>query len=77
MKRRMASLVFLLAGLMAVFSGSLKADEQAQSSQAESRDEKLSKRLDAIEQKENDILKQLEDIKAELYIVKIRASLKT
>ena len=37
----------------------------------------LSHRLDAIERKESDILNALADIKAELEIVKIRATLKT
>ena len=39
-------------------------------------DTKLSAKLASIEQKQNDILSQLAAIKEELYIVKIRASLK-
>lgn len=39
--------------------------------------DKISQKLDAIEQKQNQILKQLDEMKSELYIIKVRASLKS
>ena len=66
MKRWIITLGFLFVACAMVFSAPASADTQ----------DKVLARLDVIEQKEDQILKQLDQMMAELKIVKVRATLK-
>lgn len=87
--RRFILSVLLGAGIFGVFSGiSMAGDSHPQNYPApgnaiteqiakavESGNQALSGRLEAIEAKQDQIIKHLEEIKQELNIVKVRASL--
>ena len=78
MKRRV-----MFLSLLAIFFGTLcgtpvKAEETSGShSSLQTLDEKISRKLEKIEKKQDEILSRLEEMKTELNIVKIRASLKS
>ena len=72
MKRRPILSLFLLTGFF--ISATARAEDTAANAAVQDRIDQLSRRLDAIEQKENDILAALADLKTEVQIVKVRAT---
>ena len=75
MKGPLIALALVFAGCGLLFSSSAVAEDQPVV--AVYGQDKILARLEAIEKKEDDISRQLEEIKAELEVVKIRATLKT
>ena len=75
MNRGITALLLALFGL-AIFVPTVALAQAETASASASGHEKILARLDGIEKKEDDILRQLDEIKAELNIVKVRATLK-
>ncbi len=75
MKYRVVTLALMAMVFTFIFLPPAQADSQVPAA-SQSAQDKLSQRLETIEQKQNEILAQLADIKEELDVVKIRATLK-